>query len=119
MWGSSFKYALPQVPRVPMAPNSMRVTMTEHAKRLWARRSMPRNPKVQAVAEASGLKLGKVVNITEGYQDASYRYAAAGVISEAVTDEAAFSISPGQIAIEAKVTVSYVIGKSRVWGDAV
>lgn len=67
-------------------------------------------PKAETLAKASGVRLGNVVSVTEGYQDASVAYTKAE--GAAMTDEAAeelVSIEPGQVSIQAEVTVSYEI----------
>lgn len=68
-------------------------------------------PKAQAIAEASGVKLGDVIGVDEGYQDTSLRYKAAA--NEEVmldsADASAGKIEPGQVQVEATVTVRYAI----------
>ena len=70
-------------------------------------------PKAEAIAQASGVELGSIIGVTEGYQDTSVRYAAE--TEEAEMDAGGgelkvADIEPGQVAIEASVTVSYAIG---------
>lgn len=70
-------------------------------------------PKAEAIAQASGVELGSIIGVTEGYQDTSVRYVAEA--EEAAMDAGggefdAAKIEPGQVAIEASVTVSYAIG---------
>lgn len=69
-------------------------------------------PKAEAIAKASGVKLGKVVGVTEGYEDTSYGY----VTSEYMDEERAEDLDggvaplePGEISIRAEITVSYAI----------
>lgn len=68
-------------------------------------------PKAEAIANASGVSLGAIVGVTEGYQDMSVRYAAT---EEAAMDagggDVMAKVEPGQVSIEASVTVSYAIG---------
>ena len=67
--------------------------------------------KAQVIASAAGVSLGGVVNITEGYSYSGLRYAEAE--SSAAMDAdgglAEMKIEPGQVNIEAQVTVSYAI----------
>ena len=68
--------------------------------------------KAQILATAAGVTLGRVVNITEGYSYSGYRYSTDDVAME--SDEAgggmaAMRVAPGQVSIEAQVTVSYSI----------
>ena len=69
--------------------------------------------KAQVLASAAGVTLGRVVNITEGYSYSGYRYSnseAAVVADEAGGTMAKVAdIAPGQVGIEAQVTVSYSI----------
>lgn len=65
--------------------------------------------KAEALAKASGVKLGDVTNVTEGYQDTSYRYLSDDTMADAASADA-MSISPGQVSIPAMLTVSYAIG---------
>lgn len=71
--------------------------------------------KASVMAEAAGVSLGEVVSITEGYQNTSYRYVeSAAAMEMAVTaDEAgagAAKLAPGEVSIEAQVTVTYALG---------
>lgn len=71
--------------------------------------------KAAVMAEAAGVSLGEVVSITEGYQNTSYRYVeSAAAMEMAVTaDEAgagAAKLAPGEVSIEAQVTVTYALG---------
>lgn len=72
--------------------------------------------KAQAIAAASGMELGALVGVTEGYDGQSYRYSSASASLYGVADEAApaaaggagnFALDPGTIEIEATVTVEY------------
>ena len=67
--------------------------------------------KAQVMAAAAGVTLGSVVNITEGYQYTGYRYASneAAVAADEAGGMASMKIAPGQVDIEAQVTVSYAI----------
>ena len=70
--------------------------------------------KADTIAAATGAGLGKVTSVTEGYQDTSARYMAKGNEMYAMAedaDEAAgvANTMPGQISIEAEVTVTYAI----------
>lgn len=68
-------------------------------------------PKAEAIAAASGVRLGKVLSITEGYQDMSY-YAKSEVFAAdeaAASEEAGIEVAPGEVEIEAQVTVVYAI----------
>ena len=66
-------------------------------------------PKAEAIAEASDVVLGKVVSVTEGYQDNSIAYnKGMGATAEAASDAVA-DIEPGELDVEAQVTVSYAI----------
>ena len=67
--------------------------------------------KAQVMAAAAGVTLGSVVNITEGYQYTGYRYASneAAVEADEAGGMASMKIAPGQVDIEAQVTVSYAI----------
>lgn len=65
--------------------------------------------KAQAMAEASGSKLGNISNIEEisNYGPARYTdYSAAGT---AQTESKAMAVEPGQISVQAQVTVTYKI----------
>ena len=69
--------------------------------------------KAEALAEASGVGLGQIVNVSEGYQDTSYKYMAMDsvYVEEAAAADAGggMDVAPGQITIRAQVTVSYAI----------
>lgn len=70
-------------------------------------------PKAEAIAQASGVSLGQIIGVTEGYQDMSVRY---DMAEEEVAMDAGggdmkiADVEPGQVSIEASVTVSYAIG---------
>ncbi len=67
-------------------------------------------PKAEALAEASGVTLGSVVSVTEGYQDTSLRYKQAnGAMEEAAVEDSLAPIEPGEVSVEAQVTVSYAL----------
>ena len=70
--------------------------------------------KAQVMASAAGVTLGRVVNITEGYSYTGYRYAEESALK--TMDAGGMDgtvemgqIEPGQVTIEAQVTVSYAI----------
>ena len=70
--------------------------------------------KAQAMAEAGGCTLGKIVGITEygGNQQAKYTgysNSVARAESAAVMDAGAMNIMPGEISIEADITVEFAI----------
>lgn len=68
-------------------------------------------PKAETLAKASGVKLGKVVAVTEGYEDSSYAYATNEYMDEEKVEEAGSTapLEPGEVTIRAEVTVSYAI----------
>lgn len=70
--------------------------------------------KAQAMAEAGGCTLGKIVNITEygGNQAAKYTgysNSSGAAREEAAMDAAAVSIMPGEISIEANIDVEFAL----------
>lgn len=66
-------------------------------------------PKAETLAEASGVNLGDVVAVNENSQDRAIAYGSEQLaIGDAVSDEVA-NIEPGQLDVEAEVTVSYAI----------
>ena len=68
-------------------------------------------PKAEAIAGASGVSLGQIIGVTEGYQDTAVRYATEEAAMDAGGGELKIAnVEPGQVAIEASVTVSYAIG---------
>jgi len=69
--------------------------------------------KAEGIAKATGSTLGKVVRVSEGYQDTSARYAtnfASYDTEDALDAGAAAKVMPGQTSIRAEVTVTYAIG---------
>ena len=66
--------------------------------------------KASAVAKAAGVTLGDVVAVQEGYQNTTLRYEEAATADMAMGDGAEMKIAPGEVSIEAQVTVSYAIG---------
>ena len=68
-------------------------------------------PKAEAIAKASGVRLGKVVSVSEGYQDVTFANldGVALAKSEEETDAGGIDIAPGQVSIEAQVTITYAI----------
>ena len=71
--------------------------------------------KAQALAEASGKTLAGVVHVEEfGYQPetryASYNSGGSAKIAAAVED-AGVPVMPGQVSVEAKVTVAYELNE--------
>lgn len=67
--------------------------------------------KAQVMASAAGVSLGRVVNITEGYSYSGLRYSSNDAMAEKDTGGGLeeMAIEPGQVEIEAQVTVSYAI----------
>ena len=68
--------------------------------------------KAQFIAEASNVRLGEIVAVTEGYQDTGYRYAMNTMAYEEDTIGAGGALAktmPGQIDITAQVTVRFAI----------
>lgn len=70
--------------------------------------------KAEGIAQATGVRLGKVTNVSEGYQDTSYRYVDsldAGMVAdeEVAAGSAVAKTMPGQVGITAEVTVTYAI----------
>lgn len=69
--------------------------------------------KAEGIAKASGVNLGPVVQVTEGYQDTSARYANGfdeyAMAEDAASAGGAAKTMPGEIAITAEVTVTYAI----------
>lgn len=66
-------------------------------------------PKAEAIAEAGGVRLGDVVSVSEGYQDMSYLAKANGAYAAAEEADMGIDIAPGEVDIEAQVTVTYAI----------
>lgn len=69
-------------------------------------------PKAEAIAKASGVRLGKVISVAEGYQDMSYANFDGIALAKAEAEESAgdIDIAPGEVTIEAQVTITYAIG---------
>lgn len=68
--------------------------------------------KAQAIAESSGVKVGSVKKVIEGWQDTSYRYTNnAAMVDEAYNDAGAvaFDAMPGELEIVANVDVNFEI----------
>ena len=68
--------------------------------------------KAESMAKAGGVKLGGVIGIVEGYQDTSARftYGAAGYgYAEDAMASNSYKAMPGELSIEARATVTYVI----------
>ena len=70
--------------------------------------------KAESIAQATGVGLGKVTDVSEGYQDTSLRYVDsynAMAAAEEAADSAgvAAKTMPGQVSISAEVTVTYAI----------
>lgn len=67
--------------------------------------------KAQALAEASGCTLGKPVQILEHTADDRYRYANEAKLSRntAAMDSAEAEVMPGEIEVEANISVEYAI----------
>lgn len=69
-------------------------------------------PKAEAIAKAAGSAVGEVVSVTEGYQDTGLRYEEKALMnsSEDADAGAAMEIAPGEVSVEAQVSVVYAIG---------
>jgi len=69
--------------------------------------------KAEGIASASGVSLGSVVRVSEGYQDTSARYIETPEVyassEDALDAGATAKTMPGQTAITAEVTVTYAI----------
>ena len=67
--------------------------------------------KAQTMAKTAGVRLGGIIGVTEGYQDASARYGSPNALYAADTAASGSSLKtmPGELDVEANVTVSYVI----------
>lgn len=67
--------------------------------------------KAEVLAKAAEVKLGGVFSIVEGYQNTAYRYdnAAMGMMEAASAEEDSLKVSPGEINIDATVTVTFEI----------
>ena len=71
--------------------------------------------KADAIASATGARVGKVVNVHEGYQDTSSRYVATAADDAEMLNAEGGSAPvaktmPGQVDVSAEVTVTYAIG---------
>lgn len=71
--------------------------------------------KAESIANATGSRVGKVVNVVEGYQDTSLRYATseandAEMLEANGAADAVAKTMPGQVDVSAEVTVTYAIG---------
>ena len=67
-------------------------------------------PKAEAIASASEATLGDVVSVSEGYQDTSLRFKnTVGAVEEATMDAGLAPIEPGEVDVEAEVTVTYAL----------
>lgn len=69
--------------------------------------------KADGIAKASGVSLGKVTNVVEGFQDTSARYTPSNEMYAMEEDSATGAMAktmPGQTSINAEVTVTYAIG---------
>ena len=68
--------------------------------------------KAESIASSTGVGLGKVVNVVEGYQDTSARYVPNEMAMEDAATSAGAAVAktmPGQVGITAEVTVTYAI----------
>ena len=71
--------------------------------------------KAEGIATSTDVRLGKVINVTEGYQDTSSRYTTMADANEEDVAEYASAkgtvanTMPGQVEISANVTVTYAI----------
>ena len=68
-------------------------------------------PKAETIANAAGVGVGSVVQVTEGYQNRAFAYEE---VAYATADDAggsakAIAVTPGTVSIEASVTVTYAI----------
>lgn len=65
--------------------------------------------KAAAVAKAANVTLGDVVAVTEGYQNTTYRVEEVALSATADSGGGSAKIAPGEVSIEAQVTVTYAI----------
>ena len=69
--------------------------------------------KAEGIAQATGVGLGRVTDVSEGYQNTSYRYVDSFNTQMAAVEDAddagAAKTMPGQVSITAEVTVTYAI----------
>lgn len=69
-------------------------------------------PKAEVIARASGVSLGRVVSVSEGYQDMSVAYTQDMPLAnyeEKSADGGLADVEPGEVTVEAEVTVSYAL----------
>jgi len=69
-------------------------------------------PKAEVIARASGVSLGQVVSVSEGYQDMSVAYTQDMPLAnyeEKSADGGLADVEPGEVTVEAEVTVSYAL----------
>ena len=66
-------------------------------------------PKAETIAEASGLVLGEVCSVTEGYQNTAYYAEEKAMAADGAAEADALTIEPGEVEITAEVTVSYTV----------
>ena len=64
--------------------------------------------KAKVLADAAGVGLGSIYSMTEGYQNTAYRYDS-GLAMESAAVDSAMEVMPGELDIEASVTVAYEI----------
>ncbi len=65
-------------------------------------------PKAEAIAAASGVRLGGIVAVSEGPEDRTYALDEAAA-DAAGTKEEGMEIAPGEVAVEAQATVTFAI----------
>ena len=68
--------------------------------------------KAEAIAKAAGKELGEIIEIREGYQNASLRSSYQSIGAMAEMEEAAMdtvSVMPGEVDVQATVTVTYAM----------
>ena len=66
--------------------------------------------KAQILAEAAGKKIGEVASITEGYQNTYARYSSPNMfVEEAEAAAGDMGVMPGELAVDANVTVTYTL----------
>lgn len=68
-------------------------------------------PKAEAIAKASGVRLGKVISVSEGYQDMTYANYDGIPLAKGEAEEAAggIDLAPGEVTVEAQITITYAI----------
>ena len=69
-------------------------------------------PKAEAIAKASGVRLGKVISVSEGYQDMTYANYDGIPLAKGEAEEAAggIDLAPGEVTVQAQITITYAIG---------